>query len=640
MGNGTAVPADGISFNFATDLPNAGFNEEGAGSGLTVVFDAYDNSNGDQAEGPEFRIKVGGSLIARRKISTQFQTGTGYVPVSISYTPAGTLTLVYNNTLMFTNLFVFGPMGTGARFGLGARTGGLYEEQFVDDLSITTTTISGFYVKGQVTPFPSVGISGASTFQVVLQDSGGVLDPGSVSMSFAGHPVTPTVSKPSGITTISYAPTTPLLPSSVNAWALNFSVSGSPVTLLYDFAVTNGPLWSLAPNSRPYLLPDPDTSGGTTPLYRSLAVNPLTNHLYVVSRTAHPSTGLTIQVLDSTTGADLHQMNTNGIGGGNISLLNIVAADVGYIYAANMTGNARSPAFNVYRWANDNPATVPILVYSGDPGTGVTTGRRWGDTMAARGSGLNTELVFDCSNSSISAVLTPTDIYRTNFTATAFSHTYTASGTAIGRSIEFGPTNTYLLKKRSSTLAPTVPAMPLALIRLDAAPGTTTLLTSGAFYGQVGPIAVDLSRNLAAGILFVTNAASPDHLVVYDISNLASPLQIAQYDFPVTHLRNNNCIGKVLFAGDRIFAVDGNNGILAVPVSPPKMPVLNIDLAGSSVVLSWENSVVPFGLQSTPALAPATWGPVALPVMVSGSVNTITDTLGTAPRFYRLLNQP
>ncbi len=84
MGNGTAVPADGISFNFATDLASGPFNEEGSGSGLTITFDAYDNSTGDNTEGPEIRIKYGGNLVARRKISNQFQTGVGYAPVSIS----------------------------------------------------------------------------------------------------------------------------------------------------------------------------------------------------------------------------------------------------------------------------------------------------------------------------------------------------------------------------------------------------------------------------------------------------------------------------------------------------------------------------------------------------------------------------
>jgi hypothetical protein len=91
MGVGTTPPADGISFNFATDLANGPFNEEGSGTGLTITFDAYDIITGDNPEGPEIRIEYGGVLIANRKLSNQLQTGAGFVPVVISYTPSRVL---------------------------------------------------------------------------------------------------------------------------------------------------------------------------------------------------------------------------------------------------------------------------------------------------------------------------------------------------------------------------------------------------------------------------------------------------------------------------------------------------------------------------------------------------------------------
>src|ERR1017187_6959729 len=94
MGGGTMPPANGISFNFATDLANGPFNEEGSGTGLTITFDAYDNVTGDNPEEPEIRIKYAGTLIANRKLSNQLQTGAGFVPVVISYSPSGTITLV------------------------------------------------------------------------------------------------------------------------------------------------------------------------------------------------------------------------------------------------------------------------------------------------------------------------------------------------------------------------------------------------------------------------------------------------------------------------------------------------------------------------------------------------------------------
>src|ERR1051325_800832 len=281
MGGGTAIPGDGISFNFATSLPNGAFNEDGAGSGLTITFDAYDNSASDNTEGPEFRIKANGVLIANRKISTQFRTGSGYVPVTITYTSSGTLTLVYNNLIMVSNLFVVGPLSSGARFGFGARCGGgANQDQFVDDLNITTTTVTRYYVKGQVTPFPAIGIASNSTFQVVLQDFSAAVDPSTVTMSLNGTSVTPSVSKNpnNNVTTIAYTPASPLSGNSTNRLVVTFGYSndGAIDTVLCDFYVAATPWWSLAPGSRVYLPPDLDLSGGTTPLYRSLALNPHT----------------------------------------------------------------------------------------------------------------------------------------------------------------------------------------------------------------------------------------------------------------------------------------------------------------------------------------------------------------------------
>ena len=40
-------PADGFSFNYASDVPDGTINEEGAGTGLTVEFDTYTNSTSD-----------------------------------------------------------------------------------------------------------------------------------------------------------------------------------------------------------------------------------------------------------------------------------------------------------------------------------------------------------------------------------------------------------------------------------------------------------------------------------------------------------------------------------------------------------------------------------------------------------------
>lgn len=69
---------------------------------------------------------------------------------------------------------------------------------------------------------------------------------------------------------------------------------------------------------------------------------------------------------------------------------------------------------------------------------------------------------------------------------------------------------------------------------------------------------------------------------------------------------------------------------------------LNVQKAGSNVILSWPGYITGFNLESNPSLgAPLSWGPVSPdPVVVSNSVsdfhNYVTNAIGGATKFYRL----
>jgi hypothetical protein len=137
QGNGYA---DGFSFNWATNLPAGKYQqaEEGAGNGLSICFDTYDNSAG---EGPAIDVKWNAIKIASYHTGNSFLPGeSGAVDVSIRLNLDGTLDLLYNCTPIFFRLPIPGytPL-MGARFGLGARTGGTYEGHVIDDLSISLT---------------------------------------------------------------------------------------------------------------------------------------------------------------------------------------------------------------------------------------------------------------------------------------------------------------------------------------------------------------------------------------------------------------------------------------------------------------------------------------------------------------------
>src|SRR5689334_9967339 len=138
VGGGSIPPADGFSFNFANDLPNDIFGEEGAGTGLTISFDTYDNGG---AEAPAIDLKKGGQIISSVKgldVLNLFHTGD-YVEIYVEAHTDGSLDLNVNGTAVFSGIPSAFKASAG-RFGLGARTGGSWDNHWVDDLQITTTS--------------------------------------------------------------------------------------------------------------------------------------------------------------------------------------------------------------------------------------------------------------------------------------------------------------------------------------------------------------------------------------------------------------------------------------------------------------------------------------------------------------------
>ena len=64
--------------------------------------------------------------------------------------------------------------------------------------------------------------------------------------------------------------------------------------------------------------------------------------------------------------------------------------------------------------------------------------------------------------------------------------------------------------------------------------------------------------------------------------------------------------------------------------------LLNADLAGNHLVISWPTNAMGFVLQSTAGLAPPNWTNVTNNVVVAGSDNTVTQSLTGFSRYFRL----
>jgi hypothetical protein len=166
---GTTPPADGFSFNWATDLPDAAFGEDGAGTGLTIGFDTYDNGGGNA---PAVNVIWNGTNVAHRLVDiAQLVTGTNFTDVFIRLNPDATLDLVYGCQSIYARQPIPGLTGlTGARFGLGGRTGGLIETHTIDDftLELGSSAVSLPLVIG------TASRTGNGAFQILFTNSPGV----------------------------------------------------------------------------------------------------------------------------------------------------------------------------------------------------------------------------------------------------------------------------------------------------------------------------------------------------------------------------------------------------------------------------------------------------------------------------------
>ncbi len=175
----SAEPADGFSFNFANDIPDAATSaqaaENGAGTGFSFCIDNYRFANypaGGTANTSGMKVRYNNVDLVG--IQTPSWGYGAFIPVSITVTPTGGCTIMVNNTNAFT-LALPGYAPALGRFGVFARTGGAFESHAIDDLNVafvTADTAAGGQVSesgGTVTYIPPV-TCGPDSFYYVVTD--------------------------------------------------------------------------------------------------------------------------------------------------------------------------------------------------------------------------------------------------------------------------------------------------------------------------------------------------------------------------------------------------------------------------------------------------------------------------------------
>jgi len=216
--------ADGFSFNFAGDIPDGGIGEEGAGSGFSLCFDTYDNGGG---EAPAIDVRKGGNLIASVKGVGLVFRKDAFVNVQVKVDNDGTLDVSVDNTVIHSNLIgAFVP--TAGRFAFGARTGGSFDNHWVDDVSITTVTTGPSGPTVVAAAPQGLGVLATSVLSATLQDSTTKVAPGTVQLKFNGAVVTPKIATTGSETTVTFDPPGLLPSGSTNQVELRFKDTANP----------------------------------------------------------------------------------------------------------------------------------------------------------------------------------------------------------------------------------------------------------------------------------------------------------------------------------------------------------------------------------------------------------------------------
>jgi hypothetical protein len=189
VANPTAEPADGFSFNFANDLPtgnssptNANTGAFAAENGVTATGFSFCLDNyrfapypaGGNATTSGLKIRYNNVDIAGVQIPAAWNNNA-FIPVSITITREGLLTVLVDGTNVFGNRLIAWTPSAG-RFGFYGRTGGQSESHWIDDLNINLLaedTARGGLVSlsgTDVTYTPPAGACGTDSFNYLVSD--------------------------------------------------------------------------------------------------------------------------------------------------------------------------------------------------------------------------------------------------------------------------------------------------------------------------------------------------------------------------------------------------------------------------------------------------------------------------------------
>jgi hypothetical protein len=218
------------------------------------------------------------------------------------------------------------------------------------------------------------------------------------------------------------------------------------------------------------------------------------------------------------------------------------------------------------------------VAFNSDPGLGQAGGERWGDSMAVRGGGAGTQILLSSRGTGTAgtnvAFLTPNDGAGLTYSSVLIAVSNVPAGFAAG-GISFGAGNTFWAKAAGGDLYEI---------------GFDTNLLAGTVifdYKQPGQIAsglisagVDPVNNIFASI---TDADTAHDAQLYQLTGTSDSPVLFQQSFFASANYNANGNAAITVKYPRIYALDVDNGILALSYGVPATTAPSIGTPPASV---------------------------------------------------------
>jgi hypothetical protein len=223
--------ADGLGFFCADDLPKRAVMGSGIKNGLMLFWDTYKN---EKEAAPGLGVFLNQNLLA--EVSIPDLRSHTFVDVQVKFDPDGSLDVIWNGQMLFTNLATHANGITG-RFGFFARTGHVTDNHLIDDVHIRTTTVAGPFIES----FKPTGADASpdASVEIFLSDFVTQVNTKSIQLQLDGAVVTPEIMKQGASTRITFQSFPLLEPGSSHTASLTFSDNSKvPMTNSFSFPFT------------------------------------------------------------------------------------------------------------------------------------------------------------------------------------------------------------------------------------------------------------------------------------------------------------------------------------------------------------------------------------------------------------------